>query len=389
MESTRHETVCGIALNAIFGYHPAAARAAVAHFGSPAAVFSQSPGTLDSFFGPYNKHRHLICASSLDAATEELERITRMGCRFIPMGSPGYPPLLYDCPDAPAGLYMLGGGEELFAGREAVSVIGTRDMSPYGREWTERIVYALSHAETKPMIVSGFAMGVDITAHLAALSCGLPTVAVLPVGIDDVYPRRHRSIAARMLEAGNCALITDFPPGTAPVPFNFLRRNRIIAGMSRATVLTESRLRGGGTMTARLAAGYGREVFCLPGRIDDARSAGCLRLLREKLAEPVTDTAELCAQMGFASTAEARHSSLEESVRRCYSGSSERMMLCLVGSALYVEGHCGATHEETAAALGLPPGEVSAALCMLEGDGFISTDVFGRCSMGRRGIRGF
>ena len=125
------------------------------------------------------------------------------------------------------------------------------------------------------MIVSGLALGVDITAHAAALEGGLPTVGVSPVGIDDVYPRRHVPFVERMCATPGCALVTDYPPGTFPAAFSFIRRNRIIAGLAGSTVLIESRIKGGGMITARLAAGYGRDVFAVPGRIDDIRSQGC------------------------------------------------------------------------------------------------------------------
>ena len=259
--------------------------------------------------------------------------------------------------------------------------MGTRDISPYGREWTERLVGALGRSPKRPAVVSGFAIGVDITAHMAALEAGLPTVAVIPVGIDSIYPRRHTSVAEIMARTPRCAIVTDFPPGTAPVAFNFLRRNRIIAGISRSTILTESKAKGGGTMTARLAASYGREVFALPGRIDDVRSAGCNRLIMEKRAEPIMDPGTLCAQLGLGSLSRSRGPGLEESLRACYRNADALTQEHLVATAMLIRAHRGISSQEICDALSLDWGTVSAALCLLESDGYICTDLLGRCSI--------
>ena len=382
MDRTNYETVCGITLNRIFGYEPAAANKLIQHFGSPGAVFSQDSATLDEVFGPFSKYRAFINHDELETSAREWERLQSTGCRFVLRGEPGYPPLLVECPDAPVGLYLLSCSPpgELFADRDCISVVGTRDLSPYGKEWTERIVGTISRSPSKPMIISGFAMGVDITAHLAAMAFGLPTVAVIPVGIDDIYPRRHRIVAEKMLRTPGCAIVTDFPPGTGPVAFNFLRRNRIIAGSSRATILTESKAKGGGTMTARLAAGYGRELFCLPGRIDDPRSAGCNLLKQEKLAEAIGDPSGIAAQLGLKCPGKSKQA-LEELVERCYGNAAPDVRERLRGIALCIRSHRGITPEDISRELSLPYGEVAASLSLLESDGFICMDLLQHCSI--------
>ena len=383
MDRTNYEILCSLALNRIFGYSPAVARELVSRFGSAGAVFSQSPEVLDDTFGPYSKFKSQIDPSALEEAARELDALRAAGCRFVPYGTPGYPPLLAECPDAPAGLYFRGcsAPEEVFGSGDFVSVVGTRDISPYGREWTGRIVGAMGRSRKRPTVVSGLAIGVDVTAHAAALEAGLPTVAVIPVGIDAIYPRRHAAIAERIASTPRCAIVTDFPPGTGPVAFNFLRRNRIIAGISRATILTESKAKGGGTMTARLAASYGREVFALPGRIDDVRSAGCNRLIMENVAESIGDTSGLARQLSLGSVASRRSPALEESLRACYSAADPLTTERLVATALYIRAHRGATPEDISAALDMDYGSVSAALCLLESDGFISTDLLQRCTI--------
>ncbi|MBO7604103.1 MAG: DNA-protecting protein DprA [Bacteroidales bacterium] len=376
-----YEILCGITLNRIFGYEPSAARALIRRFGSPGAVFSQSPGTLDEAFGPFNKFRPLICSSELETSEREWASLKASGCRFAALGTSGYPALLADCEDAPVGLYIrsLTPPEELWQTQECISIVGTRDISPYGKDWTEKIVRALSFTEQKPVIVSGFAIGVDITAHLAALAFGLPTIAVLPVGIDSIYPWRHRYVAEQIVNTPGCALITDFPPGTSPQAFNFLRRNRIIAGISRATILAESKAKGGGTMTARLAASYGRDVFCLPGRIDDLRSAGCNRLIQEKIAEPITELEALPGQLGLKGSAQRSTPSARERLEQCYSQAGEDTLNTMQQVYSLICEHRGITPEEISRELDIDFGRVSAAVSLLECDGFINTDLLRRC----------
>ena len=376
-----YEILCGITLNRIFGYEPSAARALIGRFGSPGAVFSQSSTTLDEAFGPFSKFRPLICSSELEASEKEWASLKASGCRFVTIGSPGYPTLLSDCPDAPVGVYIrsLSPPEELWQSPDSISIVGTRDISPYGKDWTERIVRTLSLTIQKPPIVSGFAIGVDITAHLSSLAFGLATIAVLPVGLDTIYPWRHRYIAEQIIKTPGCALVTDFPPGTTPQAFNFLRRNRIIAGLSRATILAESKAKGGGTMTARLAASYGRDVLCLPGRIDDLRSAGCNRLIHEKIAEPLTDLDALPGQLGLSAAPSRSSPALAERIAQCYSQAGEDTLNTLQRVCSLIRERRGITPEEISRELNLDYGRVSAAVSLLECDGFINTDLLRRC----------
>ncbi|MBO6168594.1 MAG: DNA-protecting protein DprA [Bacteroidales bacterium] len=383
-----YEILCGITLNRVFGYEPSIARRLISRFGSPGAVFSQSPSNLDEAFGPYSKYRALICPQELEVSKREWKELEPSGCRFVCYGSKGYPGLLADCEDAPAGLYIrsLSPPEDLWKDIDSVSIVGTRDISPYGKEFTEKIVRSLSGAARRPTVVSGFAIGVDITAHLAALAFGLPTIAVLPVGIDSIYPWRHRNVAQTIVNTPGCALVTDFPPGTAPQPFNFLRRNRIIAGLSRATILAESKAKGGGTMTARLAAGYGREVFCLPGRIDDLRSEGCNRLIKEKIAEPITSLEALPEQLGLGPAAGSPRPGLKEQIERCYGGTAPESVAELASIALLIQEQRGITPEEICRTLQMEYGKVSAAVCLLESDGFICTDLLRRCCIDNKKV---
>ena len=378
------EKAGALALNSVFGYEPGIPRALISGLGSAAAVFSLSSEERNSLFGPYVKHRDAVTGALLEEAERELERLYDSGLQFVGITEPEYPALLKECEDAPVGLYIRSTTPvgNLFK-EESISVVGTRDISPYGKEWCRRIVAALGAAEHKPCIVSGLAIGVDITAHLAALEGGMSTIAVLPTGIDDIYPSRHREAAARIAQTPGCALITDYPPHTAVQAVNFLRRNRIIAGLSRATVLVESKIKGGGMMTARLSSGYGREVYALPGRVDDLRSQGCNLLIKEKLAEPLDRCGSLAAEMGLGPYRRScRQDFLKEVRTRLCSGSGAPVPTDhILKVAALIKEKRGICLDEISVCLDMPYAEVSSAAGILESEGLICTDVLQRCSV--------
>ena len=378
------ETVSALALNRIFGYTPKVARTLIDRLGSASAVFALSTEEADSIFGPYRKKYPDINPAALYKAEKELAGLHGKGCDFIPITCNHYPTLLRECEDPPVGLYVRSNtpAEDLFQDGPYVSIVGTRDISPYGREWCGRLVHTMAQAPVKPVIVSGFAIGVDIASHLAALDAGLPTIAVIPVGIDDIYPHRHRAIAERLVSTPGCAIISDYPPGTSAVANNFLRRNRIIAGMSQGTILVESKIRGGGTMTASLAASYGRDVFALPGRIDDLRSQGCNRLIAEKVAEPIFSMATLHETLGLGRFVRTRRKELEAEVLDRFRNSSDpATMRRLADVALFIKENRGSTPEEIAMAMGIRYNEVLCCTGMLESEGIIESDLLQRCSI--------
>lgn len=378
------EKLGALALNALFGYEPKISRTLIDHLGSAEAVFTLSEQELRDIFGPYSTKVSRINPEALVHAEKELDWLESQGLTFISMTEPEYPKQLLACPDPPVGLYVRSSTPvaELFPERPFVAVVGTRDISPYGSEWCRRIVGAVAQAPQKPVIVSGLAIGVDITAHLAALECGLPTIAVIPTGISDVYPRRHAPTAVRIASTPGCALVTDYPPGTTPQPVNFLRRNRIIAGLSQATVLVESKSKGGGTMTARLAADYGRDVFALPGRIDDPRSAGCNLLIQEKIAESISNLATLPEALGLGRWHRRRTADLLEEVReRLGNRLSSSELDEVLRLAAAVRKTRGISLEELSEELGMSYPAVSVVAGLLESEGFITIDMLQRCAI--------
>ena len=291
------------ALSKVFAYKCAAGKHLIETLGSPEAIFR---ARRDDLFAVLHNAEpfidKLLDPGLLEWARGEVEWARSYGIRLLGLGEPGYPKRLAECDDAPMMLYYKGTAE-LDATR-VLAVVGTRKASWQGREACRRIIERISSLKEKPLIVSGLALGIDGVAHASALEGGLPTVGVLPCGLDEIYPRQHRDLACRMLEKGG--LVTDFARGTEPVAFTFLRRNRIIAGLADATLLVESYRRGGGLITASLASSYNREVFAVPGRLSDASFEGCNRLIASRDAVLVADEDALPLAMGWISAARTK-----------------------------------------------------------------------------------
>lgn len=206
---------------------------------------------------------------------------------------PAYPQRLLRCYDNPAMLYYKGAAS--LNPPRMINIVGTRHPTAYGRSVCETLVRELTDAGIT--IVSGLAYGIDIIAHKTALKTGIPTIGVLAHGLDRIYPPAHKQIAVEMLEQGG--LLTDFPSQTPPDRQNFPKRNRIVAGICDATIVIESGLRGGSLITADLANGYHRDVFCIPGRLHDPQSAGCNYLIKQNKAALLSGAADLLAMMGW------------------------------------------------------------------------------------------
>lgn len=377
MENNR-ETAAWCALNRVFGYEPMLGRRLAEAFGGAEAVFGQREETLREALGPRAELAERLREDTLRWAEEDLERTREEGGRFLPLGSGDYPELLAECPDPPLGLYFRGESSpaEVFGFRPCIAFVGTRDASPYGREWCRRLVGALEGAGTPPVIVSGLAFGIDGIAHATALECGLPTVGVMATGLDNVYPWQHRELSGRIVRSPGSALVTDYPRGSAPVALNFIRRNRIIAGLSRAVVVIESKSKGGSLITARYANEYDRDVYALPGRADDPRSRGCNSLIRYRMADLILSPEDLADRLGLQGKRRPAAQDLRTLLERRYGPGSTPVRL-----GLAVKEHRGITREELAGISGIPLREVLGAIVTLESDGFIVTDLLGRCSI--------
>lgn len=378
------EKACLCALNRIFGFKPKIALALISNFGSASEVLSMRNKDIDLVLGPYSGYTKELKMASVEKEARELERLADGGISFMGWTEAAYPEALKQCEDAPVGLYIRSRTpvEELFRPRREISIVGTRDISLYGKEWCEKAVKALSHTAEHPRIISGLALGTDICAHKAAVENGLETIAVMATGPEDIYPYRHREFAMKLCETPGCALITDYPPGTAPLAIHFLRRNRIIAGLSEALLLIESKIKGGGMMTSRLAFSYNRDVYALPGRIDDIRSQGCNWLIRSKIAEPIISTDGLTESLGLTPLEACTADNPEYNIRHAYTGRlSEDRIARMASLLLAIRQERGITLESLCLRCGMDYGQVATLTGILEADSFISIDLLQRCSI--------
>ena len=387
--TTYDETVGMCALNKIFGYHPALGMKLLQEAGTAVALFDGSHTESAS-------HPELsaqLVPSTLEWAVRELDKIRAGGFRFLSYLDDEYPEPLRECPDPPIGLYLNGTSSpaEIFQMHPMVAFVGTRDLSLYGKAWCEKLVKALAEARVQPCIVSGLALGADGVAHRTALECGLSTIGVMATGIEKVYPYQHERLAMDIVRSPGSALITDYPTDTSPVALNFVRRNRIIAGLVAAVVVVESKNKGGSLMTAKYAVNCNRDVFAVPGRLDDVRSAGCNSLIYNQMAQIITDPEQLAEDLGLGGKTRYRGQGgswmtsqagdppekvLQTVLTRKYGPGS-----ALIPVALAVLAQRGISPEELAASLHRPYGEILSAIGTLEADGYLTTDLLRRCSL--------
>lgn len=228
-------------------------------------------------------------------AEVELEYDLKYGIRPLCMNDDDYPARLRECDDAPLMLFYKGNAN--LNRQRVINIVGTRHCTPYGEDIIRRFTRELKTLCPEVLIVSGLAYGVDVCAHRQALDNGYDTVGVLAHGLDMIYPSRHRSIAVEMLQHGG--LLTEFLTQTNADKINFVRRNRIVAGMSDACVLIESASKGGGLITTEISQSYGRDVFAFPGRVNDPYSEGCNNLIRSNGATLILSAEDFAKDMGW------------------------------------------------------------------------------------------
>ena len=242
-------------------------------------------------------------ASQLFAGKDEAFRSAEKECEFILKNNitplfftdADYPFRLKECLDAPALLYAK--GNQNYNQGKFVGIVGTRNVTEYGRSLCSELIKDLSQHNSDITIVSGLAYGVDICAHKASLESGLNTVGVLAHGLDRIYPLSHRSTAAKMIKQGS--LLTEYISGTNPDAPNFVQRNRIVAGMIDALVVVESATKGGALITAEFANSYNRDVFAFPGNVGNEYSSGCNALIKQNKAALIECAADLEKMMGW------------------------------------------------------------------------------------------
>ena len=279
--------------------------------------------------------------------SREMEKVDKAGVRLTTLEDDVYPPLLKHIVDAPPLLYLRG---ELQPGDElAIAVVGTRRATPYGAQACERIVSEV--AGRGVVIVSGLASGIDAVAHRTALAAGGRTIAVLGCGVDVVYPPDHATLAREV--AANGALVSEYPIGTTPEPGNFPARNRIISGMTRATLVIEAGERSGALITANFAVEQGRDVWAVPGSVFAANCLGTNRLIQQG-AKLVVDANDVLEELNVASVEqqlEFRALTSDDPVERS-------LLAILTREPVHID--------EIVRQVDLPAGAVSGALALLE-----------------------
>ena len=232
---------------------------------------------------------------AMKRADFELHYMQEHSIRGLVLGDDDYPQRLCECPDAPLVLYYKGNCD--LNQTKIVSIVGTRQMTVYGQDLIRHFVCDLKRHCSNVLIVSGLAYGVDICAHREALANGYETVGVLAHGLDQIYPYRHHETAAEMVNHGG--LLTEFMTQTNADKPNFVRRNRIVAGMADATVLVESAAKGGGLITCEIAQSYDRSVFAFPGNVGSEFSKGCNNMIRDNVAGLISNANDFVVAMGW------------------------------------------------------------------------------------------
>jgi len=248
---------------------------------------------------------------ALQRAAQEMSFIQKHQIQPLCLGDERYPQRLAECADAPIILFYMGNAD--LNQRRVINIIGTRHCTAYGQDLIRRFVADLRRLCPEVLIVSGLAYGVDICAHRHALQNGYETVGVLAHGLDELYPSAHRDTAKQMLQQGG--LLTEYMSETRADKMNFVKRNRIVAGMTDATILVESAAKGGGLITSHIAQDYDRAVFAFPGAIGAPYSEGCNQLIRDNGAQLITSAEDFVEAMGWQTDAQ-RQEAINKGIER-------------------------------------------------------------------------
>ena len=270
------------------------AKKLISHCGSAKNVFKEKKQTLKKINGIGTfKIKNLFDEINLKAAEKELDYILKNNVEFLYFLDENYPFKLQHCIDAPILLFKKGAFN--LKNQPVISIVGTRNITSYGRDFCEKLLNDLK--PYNPVIVSGFAYGVDICAHKTAIKNNLQTVGVLAHGLEEVYPKTHKKYMTSMCENGG--FLTDFWHDEKIIRENFLKRNRIVAGISEATIIIESAEKGGSLVTADIANSYHRDVFAVPGRTTDTYSKGCNELIKNNKAAILTSANDLIEMLNL------------------------------------------------------------------------------------------
>ncbi|MDR1882754.1 MAG: DNA-processing protein DprA [Prevotella sp.] len=296
MDTLADKRLYRIAFTLIPGIGDITARNLLQIMGDEEAIFKSGKKALLGIQGLSPKLvNEILNPEVLFKAEKELEFVEKNNISICFISDKDYPYRLKECADAPV-LFYFKGKTNLNADK-IISIVGTRNSTTYGNGFCDSFLEKISEILPNTLIVSGLAYGIDIHAHRAALKYNLPTVGVLAHGLDIIYPSVHRQTAMEILEQGG--LLSEFPGKTEPERFNFVRRNRIVAGMADTVIVVESDEKGGSLITAEIANSYCKDIFAVPGRITDRYSRGCNKLIASHKADLFQSTEYFLQQMGW------------------------------------------------------------------------------------------
>jgi DNA processing protein len=308
----------------------------------------------------------LVPSTTDTRVQDSCQRLQRLGGWLLTLWDPDYPPALRQIPDPPALLY----GRGRLPGGPALAIVGTRQATDFGKVFTEQLATEVANAGV--VVVSGLARGIDTAAHRGALDAGGSTLAVLGCGIDRIYPPENQRLYQQIAEQG--ALVSEYPPGSEPLPGHFPGRNRIISGLSIGTLVVEASRKSGSLITAEFALDQGRELMAVPGGVDRSTSYGSNLLIKQG-AHPVTDAADILQIMGIDKPAPNGG---------CEAGNHNFKLPGPHGKVLNRLDLTPRHNDELAGESGLTPMELSAILLHLELHGYAERLPGGRYIRGRR-----
>ena len=277
-----------LALQSVDGIGAISAKKLISHCGSAQAVFKEKANNLNKITGIGSRIiKGLKNTKLMHNAEAELVFINKKNIKVTSFLDDDYPEKLKHCIDGPILLFQKGNIN--LKEKRIISIVGTRKITNYGKSFLKEFISEVKKYD--PIIISGLAYGIDIFAHQLAMENNLQTIAVLAHGLDNIYPKIHKKEAVKMLENGG--LFTEFWSNTNPDRENFVKRNRIVAGLSEATIVIESVEKGGSLITADIANSYNRDVFAVPGRVTDIYSKGCNQLIKSNKAAMITSVKDL------------------------------------------------------------------------------------------------
>jgi len=293
-QTATDELIALLRLQHVYNIGDITAKRLINHCGSPTAIFKAKKQQLLQIDG-IGTHtiKHLYDSAHLEAAEKEYQYCIKNDISWSYFKDDSYPSHLKHCIDSPILLFKKGNIN--LEQRKIISIVGTRKITSYGVAFCEQFIADI--APLNPIIISGFAYGVDICVQREAVKHGLQTIGCLAHGLNQIYPKVHAKYQADVCKNGG--FLTEFWSSSNPERENFLRRNRVIAGMSEATIVIESAQKGGSLVTADIANSYNKDVFAVPGRATDKYSLGCNNLIKQQKAHMLTSAADLVYMLNW------------------------------------------------------------------------------------------